>query len=112
MVLDRLELARGHLAATGILLQLEADLLAFMDRAEAGPLHRRSVDEHVRAAVVRLNEAEALGGIEPLHNASRHRKHLSGACVGAPEIGCAIKYSGKILADPELDPKTKRGEQP
>jgi len=35
-----------------------------------------------------------------------------GACVGAPKIGCAIKYSGKILADPELDPKTKRGEQP
>jgi hypothetical protein len=34
------------------------------------------VNEHVRAAVVRLDETEALGGIKPFHCAGSHKKHL------------------------------------
>src|SRR4051812_40486539 len=70
--LGRLQLARGHLAAALIALQLEADLLAFVERAEARTLDGRDVHENVVAAVVGLDEAEALSGVEPLHGAGSH----------------------------------------
>src|SRR5258708_466850 len=71
-VLGGLELAGGHLAATLVALELEGDLLAFVERSEARAFHGRDVDENVRAAVVRLDEAEALGGVKPLHGADGH----------------------------------------
>ena len=76
--LDGLKLTGGHLAAALIALEFEGDLLAFIQRTEVRPFNGGDVDEHVRAAVVRLDEAEALGGVEPLHSTSRHRSHLSG----------------------------------
>src|ERR1700759_2284221 len=62
-----LKLAGRHLAAALIALHLEAQLLAFAERAEARAFDGRDVDENVRAAVVGLDEAKALGGVEPLH---------------------------------------------
>src|SRR5690606_18102586 len=54
------------------LLKLERQLLAFVQRVHAGALDGRDVHEHIVAAVIRLDEAVALGRVEPLHGSSRH----------------------------------------
>src|SRR6185437_8013981 len=51
---------------------LVSDLLAFTQRAEAGALNGADVHEHVVAAVVRLNEAVALGCVKPPHGSHAH----------------------------------------
>src|SRR6185437_10131132 len=73
-----LQLAGGHLAAALIALQLVADLLALIQRAEARTFDRGHVNEHVVAAVVGFNEAEALGGVEPLNSTGRHLEYSLG----------------------------------
>src|SRR3974390_3262293 len=75
---DGLELAGGHLAAALVALDLVGDLLPFVDRTKARPFVRADVDEDVRTARVRLDEAEALGRIEPFHSAGSHNCHLIG----------------------------------
>ncbi|MDQ0322837.1 hypothetical protein QO002_005043 [Pararhizobium capsulatum DSM 1112] len=67
-----LEIASRHLARLVISLQVEADLLTFDEFAHTGALYGRDVNEGVRATVVGLNEAEALGGIKPFNCASGH----------------------------------------
>ena len=52
--------------------EFEGDLVAFVQAAKACLLDRRDVDEDVCAAIVGLNKAEALSGIEPLDRAARH----------------------------------------
>src|SRR4051812_42563867 len=84
-VLAGLQLARGHLAAALIALQLEDDLLAFVQRAEARALDGGDVHEDVVAAVVGLDEAEALGGVEPLHGAGSHVLSLSSLGFTRPD---------------------------
>src|SRR5258708_1711883 len=59
---------RGLTAAT-ILLKVVGDGLALGQAGEARSLHGRDMHEYVRAAAARLNEAEALGWIEPLPHA-------------------------------------------
>src|SRR5690606_1331997 len=56
------------LEALGLLDDVELDPFAFIQRAEAGALDGRVVDEHVRAAVL-LDEAVPLFLREPLHGA-------------------------------------------
>jgi hypothetical protein len=70
--LDSLKVASRHLARLVVALEFVADLLAFDDFAHSSALDGRDVNEGVSAAVVRLNEAEALGGIEPFNCASGH----------------------------------------
>src|SRR6478752_2283140 len=49
------------------------DDLPLIEAAEARSFDRRDVDEHIfTAATLRLDEAIALGRIEPLHGAFRH----------------------------------------
>src|SRR6266576_3606628 len=48
------------------------DLLAFTQRSEAGTLDSADVHEHVIAAVIRLDEAIALGCVKPLHGSHAH----------------------------------------
>ena len=49
------------------------DDLPLIETAEAGSFDRRDVDKHISAAAtLRLNEAIALGRIEPLYSAFRH----------------------------------------
>src|SRR5580658_4707554 len=98
-ILDGLELASRHLAVLLVPFELEADLLAFAERAEAGAFHGRDVDEDVRAAVVGLNEAEALGGVEPLHCASRHVHSPCCASIRARPMTHVTKSSERIMAD-------------
>src|ERR1700748_3298586 len=74
--LERLQIACGELAALAVLFQLVGELLAFPDAAEARALNRRDMHENVRAAVVGLNEAIALRGVEPLHSTCRHLAYL------------------------------------
>ena len=69
---DQFELAGGGLARALVALEFERQLLAFAQRADAGALDGRDVHEHVRAALVRLDEAEAFFGIEPLYSSGLH----------------------------------------
>jgi hypothetical protein len=70
--LSVLEIASGHLARLVVTLEVEADLLAFDKVAHSGALDGGDVNEGVVAAIIRLNEAEAFGGIEPFNCASGH----------------------------------------
>jgi hypothetical protein len=62
---------RGGLALVAAL-ELEAHALALMEMPEARPLDGRDMHEHVLRAVLRLDEAIAFLGIEPLHGSDRH----------------------------------------
>src|SRR5271165_3012035 len=70
--LRSLDIADGDLAGASILLGVEGDLLTLVEAAHAGALERRGVDEHVLAAVVRRDKAEALLIIVELYSARVH----------------------------------------
>jgi hypothetical protein len=70
------------------------------------------VHEDVVAAVVRLDEAEALGRVEPLHGAGSHVCCLSAVKIWRAPDGAPHQIAGEDLAKSGLDPKNKRGEQP
>lgn len=46
----------------------EGDLLAFLQRLEAGALDGTEMHEQIRALIMRGNKTEALGIVEPLHH--------------------------------------------
>src|SRR5690348_1761457 len=71
--LEDLQVHRRRLAVTAGL-GLERDLLSFVEVAEASAFNGRDMHEHVVATGIRLNEAEALLGIEPLDGALSHEK--------------------------------------
>src|SRR5690606_7875996 len=66
------EIFSSALAVAAILDDVEAHLLAFVQGMHAGALDSGDVNKHIRAAIVRLNEAIALGGIEKLNNTGIH----------------------------------------
>lgn len=70
--LSGLQIAGRHLARLHVALEFEADLLTFDELAHPCALNSRDVYEGVSAAVVRLDKAETLGGIEPFYCASGH----------------------------------------
>jgi hypothetical protein len=72
---DCLEIAGGLLAAFGD--DLVADFLTFVERTHSGALDGADVHEHILGAIIRLNKAEALLGIEELYSSNRHRSSLS-----------------------------------
>ena len=59
-------------ARTAICHDFVGDLLAFTQRSKPGTLDSADVHEHIVAAVIRLDEAEALGRVEPLHSSHAH----------------------------------------
>src|ERR1700686_1184422 len=61
-----------RLARAAICHDLVADLLAFTQRSKSGALYGADVHEHVVATVIRLNKAEALGRVKPLHGSHAH----------------------------------------
>src|SRR3954466_1550292 len=69
---------------------VELDLLALKQLAEALGIDVRKVREHVGAAPVLLDEAEALFRVEPLHGASSQ-------CIASPWWGV---FRGPHCADP------------
>src|SRR5215467_16264526 len=50
----------------------ELDLLTLIECGESGTFHRRYMNEHVLSAFMRLDEAVAFGGVEPLYISCRH----------------------------------------
>src|SRR6266446_2153295 len=54
-------------------LELVAQLLTLLEVADAGALDRRDMNEHVLRAVVRLDEAVTLLGVEPFNGTDTHR---------------------------------------
>ena len=67
-----LQVAGRHLARLAVALEVVADLLAFHELAHSGALYGGDVNKRIGAAIVRLNEAEALRRIEPFNCASGH----------------------------------------
>src|SRR5205085_8019106 len=51
---------------------VKADLVTLIEIAKTGLLHRADVHEYVAPAAVRLNEAIALGCVEPLNSTGWH----------------------------------------
>src|SRR5580704_636427 len=64
-------IGRG-LAGAAVLRHLVGNLLAFAQRLQTGALDCADVDEHVLAAVIRLDEAIAFLRVEPLDRSSAH----------------------------------------
>jgi hypothetical protein len=59
-------------ARTAICHDFVGDLLAFTQRSKTGTLDSADVHEHVIAAIIRLDEAIALGCVKPLHGSHAH----------------------------------------
>src|SRR5437879_5194590 len=76
--LQRLDVCRGR--ALLPLRDVERDLLALFQGFEARALDRAVMGEQILPAVIRRDESEALGVVEPLHCACRH-------VVPFPQIG-------------------------
>src|SRR5262245_25555681 len=75
-LLDGLDVADRDLAGAAILLRVKGDLLAFRQPTHARAFERGRMDEHVLAAVVRLDEAEAFLTIVELHGTGIHGDSL------------------------------------
>src|SRR5471030_703607 len=76
-LLRRLEVHGRRPAALGG--DLVGDLLALVQTVHSRALDGADMDEHVLAAFVRLDEAETLGGVEPLDGSfGHHSLSLSG----------------------------------
>jgi hypothetical protein len=69
-----LKVVGRHLAALAVGDELEAYLLTFAQVAEPSPFDSADMDEGIIAAVIRLDEAEALLGVEPFHGSRSHSK--------------------------------------
>jgi hypothetical protein len=63
---------RAGLAAHAVDLRFIRKLLAFIERAQTSTLYGADVDENVGAAIVGLDESEALGCVEPLNCSGSH----------------------------------------
>ena len=61
----QLQISRARLAPIGD--HFVTELMALVETAGAGTLNRADMNEHVFAAVIRLDEAETLLRIEPLY---------------------------------------------
>jgi len=74
---DRLDVADCDLARAAVFLGIEGHLLTFVESAHAGAFQGRCMDEYVLAAIVPLNEAEALLTVVELYGARVHGDILS-----------------------------------
>src|SRR5436853_7267080 len=66
------QVAGRRFAGPPVLFYLIVDLLAVNERRQASALDSRNMDKNVLSTTVRLNEAKALGRVEPLYRSSRH----------------------------------------
>ena len=102
----RPEVHRGRFST--VLLDLELDLLTFVERAQSGALDGGDVHEDIPASICGLNETIALLRVEPLHRSARHcrilRSQRSGIDSTRPG---ALKLrsvdNSRLLAGCELD---------
>jgi hypothetical protein len=64
----------GRFASLAIGDDLERDLLPLSQSFHAGAFHCGDMNEDIRVSIIRLNKAEALLAIKPLHGSSVHAK--------------------------------------
>ena len=62
--LTHAQIVSRQLARATVGYEVEADLGTFRERRKASPLDRRDMDEHILAAVIRLNKTIAFRGVE------------------------------------------------
>jgi hypothetical protein len=86
--LGSLQIASGHLARLHVALEFVAKLLAFDDFAHTSTFDRRDVDERISAAIVRLDEAETLGGVKPFYCACGHDEEPFQSMIDRPRNRC------------------------
>ena len=69
---DGAQIVRRGLARLSISNNVESDLLSLVEPAHPSAFDRADMHEDILAAVIRLDEAEALLDIEPLYGSLRH----------------------------------------
>ena len=74
------QIGRRGLPSLAIGNNLESDFLSLVEAVQAGAFDRADVDKDILAAIIRLDKAEALLAVEPLHGSLRHVTFLSGVC--------------------------------
>ena len=99
-----------RLQALGALDDVELDLLALREAAEAVGLDGRVVAEHVLAAAILRDEAEALRVVEPLHRSSCHSRALS--TCGRLDCRSGPSRSGSERQYASMPPRTLVPESP
>src|SRR6478672_7286663 len=67
-----LNVVDSHFAAATVLRRIKGNLLTFSKAANSSALKGGRMNEHVLAAVFRVNEAEALRAVVELHSARNH----------------------------------------
>src|SRR5262245_1221368 len=102
---DHLEMAGARLAALGD--QFVADLLSLIEGRQTSALNGADMDEHVLRAVIRLDEAETLLGIEPFDFACRHVGNLS-SCEQTGGLSLVPVFEPQCL---EKSPKGSNAKQ-
>jgi len=66
------QIVRRRFAGPAIKYHLEGDLLSFVEAMHPGAFDSTDVHEHILAAVIRLDEAEAFLAIKPFYRTLRH----------------------------------------
>src|SRR5690606_5185099 len=95
------QLVGRHFSRPVVADHLVAELLAFGQIVHSCALDGGDVNKDVGSAVVRLDETETFGGIEPFYCAGGHNEPLSMACLFA-----AVRSHNSIV--PILDGKFVR----
>src|SRR6185295_12337381 len=84
---------------------VKGDLLSLVEGAHPGAFDRADMDEDILAAVFRLNEAETLLAIEPLHGSLVHGKY---PYVSDARVGLRTRLSRRSPVSSILDKCLKR----
>jgi hypothetical protein len=110
--LNRLDVTDRSLAGAAIHLRVKRNLLTFIETANAGAFQSGGVHEHVLAAVVRLDKAEALLIIVELYGA-RHHFSKPFADADALEFETRMRPEARLIdvwRESERAPKRSEGE--
>src|SRR5580698_4470751 len=67
-----LQIIRRGLASLSVCDQVKSNFLSLVEAVESGALNGADVNEHILAAIVRLDEAKAFLAVEPLYGSLRH----------------------------------------
>ncbi len=115
-IADNLQVLRGNLAAA--INQIEFQRLPFSKAGKAGTFDRTDVHERVFAALILLNEAEALLRIEEFYSAFASPDNLrwhaveTAACTAASTAAAATWRAATLPAATAAEPVTAAAAEP
>jgi hypothetical protein len=101
--LDGAQVLGSRLAASAVCDDVEGHLLAFAKAAHAGAFDRADMNEDILAAVLRLNEAEALLAVEPLYSSPDHGSSSSSyVCIRSRAVAQPVisRFWGEVVSQP------------